>query len=536
MFGWINDCTECLVISKFGEETWHKIKETAGCTVSDGGFLRYKYYPDSDTVQLVVAASQVLGISVDDVLYAFGDYFIDYVQDNGYANVLECLGSNMRDWLSNLNSLHDHLQASYPKGFVAPVFWSEDDEGQLNHLESAKKLAAEAVADNSSNGDDTGTVYTVGGRTAAILVHYYSQRGSLLVPLVVGLIHKLAKSYFDLDIRMDQLQLQDEDSGVPHTTWRVTTADPEEAHKLRGKKRRSKKRAVLTGSDADALKLDHNDNETVTTTATGLTNPSKYPRAFREGGAQAKNLRVEELIKRSFYNETCELYHALTLEHYWYLIQYWKAHPIQREGLEQDDGDEYLGGDKQGEGLWCYEIWNLIDDEPSSWPSIQDLPPELHPETMDRSRFGGVVPQTGAYPPEVSPDTLRSTPRSVPPKLRIYVNEVACNGTMPRFVDVTVPKDPNYFLDDTVYKAEEIRPMLQEEGLTVEELSATGMEIQCVVWNPEGKEAYHTFAIGDLSATSTKQLFELVPKSYDPIPLVFQRVEGIAVDDDEEDI
>jgi hypothetical protein len=60
-------------------------------------------------------------------LHALGDYFIDHVKDNGYSNVLECLGSNMKDWLSNLNSLHDHVQTSYPKGFVATVFWSEDD-------------------------------------------------------------------------------------------------------------------------------------------------------------------------------------------------------------------------------------------------------------------------------------------------------------------------------------------------------------------------------------------------------------------------
>ena len=59
MFGWINDCTECLVVSKFGEETWHKIKEKAECDVEDGGFLRYKYYHDSETVGLVVAASNV---------------------------------------------------------------------------------------------------------------------------------------------------------------------------------------------------------------------------------------------------------------------------------------------------------------------------------------------------------------------------------------------------------------------------------------------------------------------------------------------
>ena len=36
MFGWINDCTECLVVSKFGVDTWHKIKEKAGCDVQDG--------------------------------------------------------------------------------------------------------------------------------------------------------------------------------------------------------------------------------------------------------------------------------------------------------------------------------------------------------------------------------------------------------------------------------------------------------------------------------------------------------------------
>lgn len=80
------------MVTKFGLETWHEIKEKAGCQVDDGGFLRYEYYPDKDTVDLVVAASEVLDLSVDQVLYAFGDYFIDYVQQNGYSNVLECLG------------------------------------------------------------------------------------------------------------------------------------------------------------------------------------------------------------------------------------------------------------------------------------------------------------------------------------------------------------------------------------------------------------------------------------------------------------
>ena len=122
MFGWINDCTESLVVTKFGKEKWHEIKEKAQCKVVDGGFIRHKYYSDESTVALVVAASEVLGLEVDAVLEAFGQYFMEFTRKNGYDNLLQCQGSTLRLWLSNLNALHDHLQSSLPKGFVAPVF------------------------------------------------------------------------------------------------------------------------------------------------------------------------------------------------------------------------------------------------------------------------------------------------------------------------------------------------------------------------------------------------------------------------------
>eukprot|EP01083_Nonionella_stella_P035561 97031_1 len=128
MFGWINDCTESLVVTKFGIEKWRAIKEKAGCDVDDGAFIRHQYYDDKSTISIVVAASDVLGISVDDVLEAFGQYFMEFTRHAGYDNMLSCQGSTLRLWLSNLNALHDHLQSSLPSGFVAPVFWCEDDE------------------------------------------------------------------------------------------------------------------------------------------------------------------------------------------------------------------------------------------------------------------------------------------------------------------------------------------------------------------------------------------------------------------------
>ncbi|KAL3925959.1 MAG: hypothetical protein SGILL_000060 [Bacillariaceae sp.] len=466
MFGWINDCTECLVLSKFGQDTWHQIKEKAGCKVEDGGFLRYKYYPDSDTVELVVAASEILGISIDEVLHAFGDYFIDYVQDNGYSNVLECLGSNLRDWLSNLNSLHDHLQASYPKGFVAPMFWSEDDKDS-----------------------ETGKATT--DPDCAILVHYFSHRGSLLVPLVVGCIKKLSKVYFAIEIDMKQLQLQNEADGVKHTSWRVTTVNPEEAYKLRGKRRRK----------------EVAEDETI---STACTTASRYNRTFQEGGAQASKLRVEEFVKRSFRNPKCELYHALTLEQFVYLVEYWKSN-------------------KNSDGLWCYETWNIHDDssEANSWASLADLPSKLNPATIDDIHFGGKVPQTGAYPPDES-----GTLQSFPPKLRV-VNDITGKK-----MDIIVTKDANVTLEDSVYN----HPMMDENQIKVfppeweEKLASHELQIKCAVWNDEIDDAYHIFSLEDLPNTSTKQLYDLVPKHMDPIKLYLQCEEAVQVDDDEEDI
>ena len=470
MFGWINDCTECLVVSKFGARTWHEIKEKANCDVEDGGFLRYKYYADAVTVQLVVAASEVLGISVDDVLFAFGEYFVDYVKGNGYANVLECLGSNLRDWLANLNSLHDHLQASYPKGFVAPVFWSEDDE-------------------------EFGST-PAGAASHAILVHYFSHRGSLLVPLVVGLIKKIAVVYFDIEINMDQLQLQDEEDGINNTTWRVTSVKPEEAQKLRGKKKKKKKAN-------ESSKFSRGDDETVSTSTTTKTN---YEKTFKEGKTQAANLRVQELVKRAFYKEGCELFHGLTMEHYMYLVAKWMT-------------------DKIG-NRWCFQIWTMQEDDPSSWPTLADLPVKLNPATIDSLHFGGKAPGTGRFPPDRS-----GRLQSFPPKIRLV------NNTTKKALDIVIKKSADLTLEDSILNAPVVQEARLKEFPDLEDRIDRGeYEVQCVVWNVEKGNSYHTFALGDMKATSTLQLFELVPVTFDPIILSFQCVETVAVDEDEEDI
>lgn len=389
------------------------------------------------------------------------------VQDNGYSNVLECLGSNLRDWLSNLNSLHDHLQASYPKGFVAPVFWCADD--------------------NES-------------KDGAIFVHYFSQRGSLLVPLVVGLIKRLAREYFDIEIDMDQLQLQDEANGVKNTTWRVMTVNPEDAYKLRGKRRRKSNKTI--GSRGS------NPEDDTVTLSTTPTTTNRYERTFREGGAQASNLRVEEFVKRSFNNPDCELYHALTREHYLYLCEYWKEH-------------------KTEDGKWCYNKFAIGDDDGGDWATLKDLPGRLNPGTFNELFFGGKIPETGAYPPDIN-----GSLQSIPPKV-YFVNDITGKSQ-----ELVVGKDPSITLEEAIYNHAMVDKARIKEFPQdwMNQLDANRMEIKCVVWNEEKDEAYHTFSLDDLKTTSTKQLYDLTPGNFDPIKILLQCEEEVQVGEDEEDI
>mmetsp|Transcript_22486 Transcript_22486/g.55637 ORF Transcript_22486/g.55637 Transcript_22486/m.55637 type:complete len:1526 (-) Transcript_22486:168-4745(-) len=94
--------------------------------------------------------------------------------------------------------MHDHVQKSFPgENFCPPVFWCEDCD-------------------------------TVEG---SILLHYFSQRGNLLVPWVVGIVEELASFHFEVDVKMNRIAKQDED-GSKFTTWRVTAVDESQMWKL----------------------------------------------------------------------------------------------------------------------------------------------------------------------------------------------------------------------------------------------------------------------------------------------------------------
>lgn len=173
MLGWINDCVEKLVVKEFGVDAWHIVKQKAGCDVGDGAFYKLDHYSDQSTVDLVAAASQVSGLAVDQIYEAFGVFFVHYIREEGYDNLLCCQGSTLKDWMTNINAIHHHLQTTFPKKMIMPQFWCED-----------------------------------GGDDGSLLLHYHSRRGNFLAPLAKGLVAEIAQFQFELDIDMSRIQTQ----------------------------------------------------------------------------------------------------------------------------------------------------------------------------------------------------------------------------------------------------------------------------------------------------------------------------------------
>ncbi|XP_065303181.1 guanylate cyclase soluble subunit beta-1-like isoform X4 [Dermacentor albipictus] len=187
-YGFIHCALEDLVTKKFGADTWKLLLEKSGISMHGASFLMHKVYTDDMTLKLVAAACEVLGLDLDTCLEAFGEHFLYFCQQHGYDHILRVLGSNMADFLTNLDNLHDHLASTYP-GMRAPSF------------------------------------RVTPGPSGQILLHYYSDRKGLH-PIVLGIVKVVGKEFFNTEVRAN-ISVVSEFGERAHVTLEVTETNKE---------------------------------------------------------------------------------------------------------------------------------------------------------------------------------------------------------------------------------------------------------------------------------------------------------------------
>lgn len=119
MYGLINKAVENFVTEKFGAETWEKVLEKSG--VDAELFISMKCYPDEWTYKLIGAASEILALPADNILTAFGEYWIRFTEQEGYGHLLMASGSNLPEFLKRLDDMHAHISLTY-EGARMPSF------------------------------------------------------------------------------------------------------------------------------------------------------------------------------------------------------------------------------------------------------------------------------------------------------------------------------------------------------------------------------------------------------------------------------
>ena len=115
--------------------------------------------------------------------------FFDFCQESGYEKILLALGSTTRDFLQNLDTLHDHLQSVYP-GMRAPSF---------------------SCTERPQDG--------------ATILHYYSEREGLEY-IVIGLVKTVAKKLYDSEVDVEIYKTKAD--GIDHVQFLITSKETNE--------------------------------------------------------------------------------------------------------------------------------------------------------------------------------------------------------------------------------------------------------------------------------------------------------------------
>ena len=178
MYGLVNRAIHELVAETFGEATWEAVCAEVG--IDPVGFVAMDSYPDKLTYDLVGAVSGLTGMEPNDVLVAFGKYWVEYTGMQGYGALMAAAGSTVPEFLQNLDGLHSRVSATYDK--LQPPSFAVDVEDE-----------------------------------STLVLHYFSHRPALEY-LVVGLIQGLGQL---LETPVEVELLRSRANGHDHDEFRV---------------------------------------------------------------------------------------------------------------------------------------------------------------------------------------------------------------------------------------------------------------------------------------------------------------------------
>jgi Haem-NO-binding len=142
MYGIINLTIQGIVTDLFGADAWNRIKQKGN--IKEGSFLSDEPYDSNATYELAGRASEVLNLSLSQLLMVFGEYWILKIANEKYRSLMKAGGSNIKEFLVNLPDFHSRVMLMYPK--ITPVEFRVTNETEsslhIHYFSSRKGLAS----------------------------------------------------------------------------------------------------------------------------------------------------------------------------------------------------------------------------------------------------------------------------------------------------------------------------------------------------------------------------------------------------------
>lgn len=99
---------------EYGELTWERVKEEAGCKTTE--FTNQKIYDDNLIIRLAEACANILGQGDHlDYLRVFGRWFVRFCSDRNYDKMLRITGRHFCQFLTEMDNLHSQMKYGFPK-------------------------------------------------------------------------------------------------------------------------------------------------------------------------------------------------------------------------------------------------------------------------------------------------------------------------------------------------------------------------------------------------------------------------------------
>lgn len=141
MYGIINSAIESLVTENYGEEVWINVKAKSEEELN----IKDLNIPNDDlvTFRLAIATAEVLGLSINEVLFKFGEYWVISIGMQYYSLIMQTDKNNLREFLFNLPKFYNKVMLMCPN--IAPPNFKVIDKGnnkvEIHNYSSIKGLA-----------------------------------------------------------------------------------------------------------------------------------------------------------------------------------------------------------------------------------------------------------------------------------------------------------------------------------------------------------------------------------------------------------